>query len=327
MSPNAVVRPGSALLDAAADAFSEAGFGHATVEQICERAGYSRGAFYSNFDSLDELFFAMWEQRSASMLADLRLATESITAGNTVDIHAAVARIVAVVPVDPQWYRINAEFTAHALRNPALRKALADREDAILRTLLPHCGVRTQRRRANNRRRPDGVGTGIGCSARRHQRAVPRRYRHQRRLCTAPRYLHSNSAVLQRNNPEQPIGRGVVVSEQADVIVVGAGLAGLVATYELTRAGRKVLVVEQENAANLGAQAFWSLGGLFLVNSPEQRRLGIKDSLELAMQDWMGTAGFDREREDHWPRSVGQGVRRVRSGRQASVPARSGASP
>lgn len=92
------------------------------------------------------------------------------------------------------------------------------------------------------------------------------------------------------------------MSEQADVIVVGAGLAGLVATYELTRAGRKVLVVEQENAANLGAQAFWSLGGLFLVNSPEQRRLGIKDSLELAMQDWMGTAGFDRDREDHWPR-------------------------
>ncbi|MDF2470172.1 MAG: putative TetR family transcriptional regulator, partial [Rhodococcus erythropolis] len=90
------------LLDAAADAFSESGFGHATVEQICERGGYSRGAFYSNFDSLDELFFAMWEQRSAAMLADLRLATESITAGNTVDIHAAVARIVAVVPVDPQ---------------------------------------------------------------------------------------------------------------------------------------------------------------------------------------------------------------------------------
>lgn len=92
------------------------------------------------------------------------------------------------------------------------------------------------------------------------------------------------------------------MSEHADVIVVGAGLAGLVATYELTRAGRKVLVVEQENAANLGAQAFWSLGGLFLVNSPEQRRLGIKDSLDLAMQDWMGTAAFDRDREDHWPR-------------------------
>lgn len=92
------------------------------------------------------------------------------------------------------------------------------------------------------------------------------------------------------------------MSDDADVIVVGAGLAGLVATYELTRAGRRVVVVDQENEANLGGQAFWSLGGLFLVNSPEQRRMGIKDSRELAMSDWLGSAGFDREREDRWPR-------------------------
>ena len=88
----------------------------------------------------------------------------------------------------------------------------------------------------------------------------------------------------------------------ADVIVVGAGLAGLVATYELSRAGRSVLVVEQESEANLGGQAFWSLGGLFLVGTPEQRRMGIKDSYELALSDWLASAGFDREREDHWPR-------------------------
>ncbi len=90
--------------------------------------------------------------------------------------------------------------------------------------------------------------------------------------------------------------------EQADAVVVGSGLAGLVATYELTRAGRKVIVVDQENRNNLGGQAFWSLGGLFLVDSPEQRRLGIKDSAELALQDWMGSAGFDRDDEDFWPR-------------------------
>ena len=93
-----------------------------------------------------------------------------------------------------------------------------------------------------------------------------------------------------------------MTEQQADVIVVGAGLAGLVATYELQRAGRRVLVVEQENRKNLGAQAWWSLGGLFLVDTPEQRRLGIKDSYELALQDWLGSAGFDREREDEWPR-------------------------
>ena len=86
----------------------------------------------------------------------------------------------------------------------------------------------------------------------------------------------------------------------ADAIVVGAGLAGLVAATELTGAGRRVVVVEQESRANLGGQAFWSFGGLFFVDSPEQRRMGVRDSVELAWQDWLGTAGFDRP-EDHWP--------------------------
>src|SRR6202012_4703893 len=84
----------------------------------------------------------------------------------------------------------------------------------------------------------------------------------------------------------------------SDVIVVGAGLAGLVATAELADAGRRVLLLDQEPAANLGGQAFWSFGGLFLVNSPEQRRFGIKDSFELARQDWLGSAGFDRGLDD-----------------------------
>src|SRR4051794_21336657 len=88
----------------------------------------------------------------------------------------------------------------------------------------------------------------------------------------------------------------------ADVVVVGAGLAGLVATAELVDAGRRVVLVDQEPEGSLGGQAFWSFGGLFLVDSPEQRRMGIKDSLDLAWQDWEGTAGFDREREDRWPR-------------------------
>ncbi|MGI5250783.1 FAD-binding dehydrogenase [Actinacidiphila glaucinigra] len=87
----------------------------------------------------------------------------------------------------------------------------------------------------------------------------------------------------------------------ADVVVVGAGLAGLVATAELADAGRKVLLLDQEPESNLGGQAFWSFGGLFLVDSPEQRRMRIRDSRELALQDWTGTAGFDRA-EDRWPR-------------------------
>ncbi|MFL6159743.1 MAG: FAD-binding dehydrogenase [Marmoricola sp.] len=87
----------------------------------------------------------------------------------------------------------------------------------------------------------------------------------------------------------------------ADVIVVGAGLAGLVATAELADAGKKVLLLDQEPEQSLGGQAFWSLGGLFLVDTPEQRRMGIKDSYDLALQDWMGSAQFDRE-SDYWPR-------------------------
>ena len=95
------------------------------------------------------------------------------------------------------------------------------------------------------------------------------------------------------------------MAEQADVIVVGAGLAGLVAATELTDAGKRVIVVEQEGGQSLGGQAFWSFGGLFLVDSPEQRRLGIRDSHDLAWQDWCGTAGFDRA-EDYWPQRWAQ---------------------
>lgn len=87
----------------------------------------------------------------------------------------------------------------------------------------------------------------------------------------------------------------------ADVIVIGAGLSGLAATAELVDAGRRVILVDQEPEQSLGGQAHWSFGGLFFVDSPEQRRLRIKDSRALALQDWMGTAAFDRP-EDHWPR-------------------------
>jgi predicted oxidoreductase len=87
----------------------------------------------------------------------------------------------------------------------------------------------------------------------------------------------------------------------ADVVVVGAGLAGLVASHELTSRGKKVALVDQENAANLGGQAYWSFGGIFLVDSPEQRRIRVKDSFELAWHDWQGSAGFDRlDDEDVW---------------------------
>jgi len=91
------------------------------------------------------------------------------------------------------------------------------------------------------------------------------------------------------------------MASDADAIVVGGGLAGLVAATELTDAGKRVILVDQEGDQNLGGQAFWSFGGLFLVDTPEQRRLRIRDSRDLAWQDWQGAAGFDRA-EDNWPK-------------------------
>lgn len=90
-----------------------------------------------------------------------------------------------------------------------------------------------------------------------------------------------------------------------DVIIVGGGLAGLVAAAELGDRGKRVVILEQEGENALGGQAFWSLGGLFMVDTPEQRRLRIRDGHALALSDWMGSAGFDRV-EDHWPRRAAE---------------------
>ncbi|MFC9678950.1 FAD-binding dehydrogenase [Streptomyces sp. NPDC056948] len=124
----------------------------------------------------------------------------------------------------------------------------------------------------------------------------------RRRALTVAGGVLAGAAFAQSTFPAFAAGAG---SSDADAIVVGHGLAGLVATAELAAAGRKVLLLDQEPEAGLGGQAFWSFGGLFFVDSPEQRLMGIKDSQELAWQDWLGTAGFDRgitdpSGQDHW---------------------------
>ena len=102
-----------------------------------------------------------------------------------------------------------------------------------------------------------------------------------------------------------------------DAVVVGAGLAGLVAAAELADAGKRVVLIDQEGEQSLGGQAFWSLGGLFMVDTPEQRRLGVRDLRDLAWQDWLGSAGFDRP-EDAWPRKVAEAYVDFASGEMRS---------
>lgn len=103
----------------------------------------------------------------------------------------------------------------------------------------------------------------------------------------------------------------------ADVLVIGWGLAGLVAAAEALDAGRRVILIDQEPRTNLGGQAWWSFGGLFFIDSPEQRRLGIRDSLALATQDWFGTASFDRP-EDDWPRRWAEAYLQFAAGEKRS---------
>ena len=136
------------LLDAARDVFAREGFGRSTVEQVCEAAGFTRGAFYSNFTSLDELFLEMWAQESASMLGRLREVAEA-DIEDVRDVRAGVERVLAVLPVDPDWFQITSEFTAHAVRTAGLARVMATREEAIQAALLPvidHLLARIDRR-------------------------------------------------------------------------------------------------------------------------------------------------------------------------------------
>src|SRR5699024_9870834 len=107
-------------------------------------------------------------------------------------------------------------------------------------------------------------------------------------MCVRVNHVRSRASERPPRRAPARYGRGM----DTDVIVVGAGLAGLVAAAEAADRGKRVIVVEQEGSQSLGGQAWWSFGGLFLIDSPEQRRLGVKDSLELARQDWFGSAQF-----------------------------------
>jgi AcrR family transcriptional regulator len=148
----------SNLLTAAGQVFAERGFGRATVEDVCERAGYSRGAFYSNFDSLDELFFALYAERATGVV----VAVGAAVAATPVDVSLGevVDRVVAALPISRESHLLNLEFAAHALRHPAVAEALADHRKALREALLPilRIGLRDNRLSADHL---DGVARAV----------------------------------------------------------------------------------------------------------------------------------------------------------------------
>ena len=116
------------LLDAAFDAFAELGVGRVRVEDVCARAHYTRGAFYSNFDSLDELFFVLYHERATAITEQVTgaLAREEWPVSRDL-----VTRVVSALSFDRSWSLVVAEFTLYAARRPALCAQLAERRDAV----------------------------------------------------------------------------------------------------------------------------------------------------------------------------------------------------
>lgn len=124
------------MLAAALDVVTERGLAATTVELVCDRAGYTRGAFYSNFSTMDELLVALFEERATDVLGRLRERFDQVPAtASPGDLSAVVAHVLGALPVDRQWYLVSAELTAQALRRPAAAEVLRGYRDRLVEQL------------------------------------------------------------------------------------------------------------------------------------------------------------------------------------------------
>jgi AcrR family transcriptional regulator len=127
------VRTRANLLDAAFAVFAAKGFGRVSIEEVCEAAGYSRGAFYSNFDSLDELFFALYQQR-ADLIAE-QVSGALALDGPELDVLAAVDRVTDVLLLDRDWLLVKTDFLVHAARVPEVARTLLEHRARLRRAV------------------------------------------------------------------------------------------------------------------------------------------------------------------------------------------------
>ncbi|GEJ98615.1 TetR/AcrR family transcriptional regulator [Streptomyces sp. NPDC003388] len=126
------------LLDAAFAVFAAKGFGRVSIEEVCEAAGYSRGAFYSNFATLDELFFALYRER-ADLIAG-QVAEALAQDGPGLDVPASVDRVTEVLLLDVDWLLVKTDFLVHAAREPAVAQALLDHRTRLREAVADRLG-------------------------------------------------------------------------------------------------------------------------------------------------------------------------------------------
>ena len=127
------VRTRANLLDAAFAVFAAKGFGRVSIEEVCEAAGYSRGAFYSNFGTLDELFFALYRER-ADLIAQ-QVAEALAGDGPDLDVPASVDRVTDVLLLDLDWLLVKTDFLVHAARDPAVAQTLLEHRARLRRAI------------------------------------------------------------------------------------------------------------------------------------------------------------------------------------------------
>ncbi|MFH9089619.1 TetR/AcrR family transcriptional regulator [Streptomyces sp. NPDC017673] len=127
------VRTRARLLDAAFAVFAAKGYGRVSIEEVCEAAGFSRGAFYSNFATLDELFFALYQERADLIAA--QVADALAQDGPDLDVPASVDRVTEVLLLDVDWLLVKTDFLVHAARNPDVARALLDHRARLRRAI------------------------------------------------------------------------------------------------------------------------------------------------------------------------------------------------
>jgi AcrR family transcriptional regulator len=148
----------SRLLDAAFVVFAKNGFGRTSIEEVCDEAGYTRGAFYSNFDTLDELFYALYLQRAEIIASQVSVAAASAST----DLRSVMSSIIEALMVDRDWVLVKTDFLLHAARHPEVAEELRSYRRQLQKALAATLKVSVEfSRLPESLRSPDRLARAI----------------------------------------------------------------------------------------------------------------------------------------------------------------------